>query len=243
MPCKKIIGMPKGTQGFQKGHTVPKDWREKYRQAQKFKGKKGNIFNCFWCDKKFTRFQSKSTRSKIKHNFCSWKCYIKYRNRNENIIEIIECNYCGKKIKKRFPKQMYCNEKCYGKSRRGKIPEKLKEWCFKSKPKTEEQKEKMRKPIGELKPSSIGYSKISSRLKKLNHPIDCFVCHKIKKRMSIHHTDEDRSNNKLENLTCYCRRHHMMYHLLRRDGYSKQESIKLNRLFYQTELNYLTSTP
>jgi len=206
---------------------------------EKFKGKKENIFNCFWCGKRFTRFQSESTRSKIKHNFCSWECYIKYRNRNEK--EIIKCNYCGKKIEKRFPNQMFCNKKCYGKFRRGKIPEKLKEWCFKNKPKTEEEKERMRKPIEELKAGTIIYSRIAPRLKKLGYSIDCFVCHKIKKRMVIHHIDENRNNNKPKNLSCYCRRHHQIYHLLRKDGYSKEDSIKLNKLFYQTEINYLAS--
>jgi hypothetical protein len=55
--------------------------------------------------------------------------------------------------------------------------------------------------------------------------------------MVIHHIDEDRSNNKPENLLCFCWRHHQTYHLLRKE-YSKQESIELNKLFYQTELGW-----
>lgn len=63
-----------GTKGFQKGHSVSAETREKIARAND-----GNFFAvCDYCGKKYhTR---KSAFQKRKRHFCSRECYSKYRS-------------------------------------------------------------------------------------------------------------------------------------------------------------------
>ena len=63
-----------GNKGFQKGHAVAKETREKISKAND-----GNFFaECDYCKIKYhTR---RSAYNKRKHHFCSRECYAKYRS-------------------------------------------------------------------------------------------------------------------------------------------------------------------
>lgn len=194
---------------FVKGHIHSKITLEKISKSRKGKNigntkgfkkgqktwNKGNRkynFNCGSCGK---RFKTSDKRRK----YCSMKCSPK---RSSEII-IIKCRECKKDIsvpRYLLNRKKYCSKGCYYKNRTGNTMEKCKNWK------------------GGRIIDHDGYVLIKNNHNKPRYTrehrliMEKFIKRKLKKHEIVHHINENKLDNRIENLKIMTRKEHINHH-------------------------------
>jgi len=182
--------------------------------------------NCIICGKLF----------KVKHNstgkYCSYEC--SYKGRKVKRIEI-KCGVCGKKIvKKETDKTKYCSRECYGKMK--KIRGDKVVWTEEAKKRISERYKGAGNPMygkkswnsgkriprmsGENHPNwkrgyyinEDGYKIISRERREHRIIMEKHLGRKLKKEEIIHHINNNKTDNRIENLMICTRVEHINIH-------------------------------
>lgn len=146
--------------------------------------------SCHFCSKTFFRKQSQLAISK--RHFCSPKCQYEARKTGK----LITCFICGKCVYKKKKDILYsksgkyfCGQRCSNKwlgSQR--LAERHPNWVS----------------------GEFAYKEILSRQSPHKK---CLLCgYKNKEAIIVHHVDQNRKNNKVENLVWLCRNCHHLVH-------------------------------
>ena len=145
------------------------------------------IVDCDTCGTSFLK--QKRFIAKNKSHYCSRKC--SFVNKIERVK--LNCDLCDAAIE-RLPNRVqafnFCNKICKDKAQRIDSGDKFKK----------------------LRPShfgtAVGYRTLYQRS---YDSLECKICG-FDKVVHIHHIDEDKSNNSIENLVALCPNHHAMIH-------------------------------
>lgn len=157
--------------------------------------KSGTVIKCEYCGEEFYSYPYRHTISK----YCSRKCY-HMATRKTNVFV---CLNCGKEVLDAKKGRLFCSTECASKYRASR-PRKA--------------------TIGK---SGYRYVWFSDGTGEPEHRylIEQIIGRKLDKDEIVHHKDEDRSNNSLDNLEVMSRREHSKLH-------RKMEIVRGKELFH-----------
>lgn len=153
------------------------------------------IKRCKFCGDEFS---AKWYAQKKKYlDFCSRSCIDNWQRRNQLDYK---CTFCGKKFKHRRKGRKFCTEDCY--------------FRFKQRP-----------PVQKM---AEGFEyKVHNNITKYQGKKCCSLCgyNKYPGVLEIHHINENRGHNTLENLLCVCPNCHSEIHYKKGTGNFWQRKI------------------
>lgn len=192
--------------------------------------------NCSNCKKDIIKY----SRNKIIHNyFCSIKC--KYEFKRKNTYIKLNCDYCGKEYEElkcvlKHYKKHYCSRECSNNSLKIKKIDVKCEQCgvIYKKHKCYQNKSKHNfcstKCYNEYRYVDNYYNSNYRRLAFKKYKHECEICgwNNYNEVLEVHHIDENRYNNKLENLIILCP---TCYRIITVGwGYIKNRKLKSNKI-------------
>ena len=218
-----------GKTRFKKGHIHTKNWLIAMHNMKGQIRKKRKILFCKNCDKEFYNKEYSNRRK-----FCSRECYYLSLKEYRKIRFILECKQCHKEftVTPANIKKIFCSQKCQWKSMEGR--EQKSNWIEKQRVQISGDKCWLWKGGISADPYGLEFN---NQLKEQVRKRDRYRCQQcfrhqdeLNEKLSIHHIDYDKKNNKSNNLISLCRVCHIQTNYSRDDwtNYFREMRIKAN---------------